>query len=103
MQPHVTAQRHGGPISVPPSYQPLQQARPFGPAAPASAPGTRQRRAVCVGRRAAHRCSAAMGAQIMKPGQLAAERRGWGYGAAGNNPTKYVSPYSQRYLTKDPK
>ena len=55
----ATGVRHAA-ISVPPSYQPLQQ--------------------------------------IIKPGALAAERRGWGYGAAGNNPTKYVSPYSQRSL-----
>lgn len=31
----------------------------------------------------------------------AVERRGWGYGAAGSVPSKYVSPYSQRYLSKD--
>lgn len=36
-----------------------------------------------------------------KPPQLN-ERKGWGYSAAGG-PAKYVSPYSQRYLTKDGK
>lgn len=37
----------------------------------------------------------------MKPPQFG-ERKGWGYSAAGA-PSKYVSPYSQRYLTKDGK
>lgn len=40
-------------------------------------------------------------AGAMKPPQFG-ERKGWGYSAAGA-PSKYVSPYSQRYLTKDGK